>query len=1134
VGESLFTIECPTCLARLRVRRLEAVGGIWPCPKCGSLVQVTPPPGWQPPSPTGSPADLSNEEHGAENPLEESPRSGFPSEKTASQTTGTVAAELQTPPDGASETPTADGEKTRGESSILPSLGTEQANEGTPKHGGVWARRKWIVVVGFLVLAASTIVIYLRFLRPKTPGPVQQPPVPAEQREPVPVKEVQEAKNMPPGQWILEAAGEDITEIFGVDDKVPPADPFLRFLVVPLDLDAYRTFAAECQRAMGLKTESLAAHLVFGKWRKPRACIFELTPDQQADSLNQFGQELARYADVALRRHPDPSLDLALAVLDSHTLLVGNVDFLDQLFRQHATGENPGKNSQHPLANILNDARRFQVFFLGEAHSVYSVFGAKWLAGFPELVRLLETLQQRSDTFCAGWSLSGDQIRLTLLLSCGQKEDAASLHDQLEKLRLECLEQLKTLEKDENLLAKMSPAGMTAEAWSPTINRVSSSFERTAVSTKDTAVAIEWSPGEQPSPLQDVEATGEAFARLWHALAAVQSFAHAEKFGKSLNQYAERQTSFPRAAIGGDLLPPETRLSWISELLPYLGYPEWSKGLQPGYSWNAPQNQPVTQRFLPEVTNPLLGATQHVPGYYDTHLVGVTGVGPDSGNLPPSSPRAGLFNFRQSIKREDVKDGLSNTLALLPVEDQLGPWAAGGRATARGLTKPPYVKGPDGFGSALPDGMLAVMADGSVRFIRRDVDPRVLEQLATIAGGEAVNLEAVAPAWPVKLPAGQPTIAQESGTPGHESPPRAAQHWPGETPCGQSSPPAADAGKASTAGLQLQLHIESWPEVPLGLALARLTEWSSLPISVDPESLLWENAPDLKTVAIQPGKKTIQQILEEIAARRGWTVLPCGSLIVLCRPERLSKVVTYKIPRLPEYVSDKLLQTIITTLDSAPGSPGDAVKYLSNNNEKILQGPFIRVLTIRNWLEEHHPPRWLPEAAEETSALREVISLNYYEPTPFIEIVATLNRLSQLQIFVDWPTLLSDEVYPTVPVTCSANEEPYLSVVQKLAETIDATVYILGEKTLLITKSGRFDRPDLRTYSLKEVLQQGLTAGALRERIVNECEPQNWYERGGIGRIFFTEDGQTAIVYQDARTQKEIQRFLQRLSKGSQ
>ncbi|MBC7353604.1 MAG: hypothetical protein H5U08_14680, partial [Thermogutta sp.] len=157
-----------------------------------------------------------------------------------------------------------------------------------------------------------------------------------------------------------------------------------------------------------------------------------------------------------------------------------------------------------------------------------------------------------------------------------------------------------------------------------------------------------------------------------------------------------------------------------------------------------------------------------------------------------------------------------------------------------------------------------------------------------------------------------------------------------------------------------------------------------------------------------------------------------------------------------------------------------------------------------------------------------------YEPTPFIEIVAALNRLSRLQIFVDWPTLLSDEVHPTVPVTCSANEEPYLSVVQKLAETIDATVYILGEKTVLITKSGRFDRPDLRAYSVKEVLQQGLTAGALRERIVNECEPQNWYERGGIGRIFFTDDGQTAIVYQDARTQKEIQRFLQRLSKGSQ
>ena len=39
--------------------------------------------------------------------------------------------------------------------------------------------------------------------------------------------------------------------------------------------------------------------------------------------------------------------------------------------------------------------------------------------------------------------------------------------------------------------------------------------------------------------------------------------------------------------------------------------------------------------------------------------------------------------------------------------------------------------------------MLAGMADGSVRFISKDVDPRVLEQLATIHGGDGVTAAAL-------------------------------------------------------------------------------------------------------------------------------------------------------------------------------------------------------------------------------------------------------------------------------------------------------------------------------------------------------------------------------------------------------
>ena len=51
MDKPIFSITCATCQARLAVRSEAAVGAILECPKCHSMVQVTPPPGWTPAPP---------------------------------------------------------------------------------------------------------------------------------------------------------------------------------------------------------------------------------------------------------------------------------------------------------------------------------------------------------------------------------------------------------------------------------------------------------------------------------------------------------------------------------------------------------------------------------------------------------------------------------------------------------------------------------------------------------------------------------------------------------------------------------------------------------------------------------------------------------------------------------------------------------------------------------------------------------------------------------------------------------------------------------------------------------------------------------------------------------------------------
>ena len=131
-----------------------------------------------------------------------------------------------------------------------------------------------------------------------------------------------------------------------------------------------------------------------------------------------------------------------------------------------------------------------------------------------------------------------------------------------------------------------------------------------------------------------------------------------------------------------------------------------------------------------------------------THYVGVAGVGKDAAQLPADDPRAGVFGYGRQTRQQDLVRGGAHTIAVLGVQDQCGPWAQGGPATVRPLTQEPYCNGPDGFGSGQADGMVAGFADGSVRFLSKNIDPRVMEQLATVRGGDQVDMALIEPKPP--------------------------------------------------------------------------------------------------------------------------------------------------------------------------------------------------------------------------------------------------------------------------------------------------------------------------------------------------------------------------------------------------
>ena len=239
--------------------------------------------------------------------------------------------------------------------------------------------------------------------------------------------------------------------------------------------------------------------------------------------------------------------------------------------------------------------------------------------------------------------------------------------------------------------------------------------------------------------------------------------------GIALQNYESTCGHFPAGTVQNTTLPPDERLGWLVDIWPNFmeGHPRlqfdkakaWdAEGNCPPYcfqmknkrDYELPKRVQVigdVKAFLcpsnPARNGPLLPCP--------THYVGVSGVGPNAASLPLSSERAGLFGYDRKASIADIKDGQSTTMALAEVTDG-GPWSAGGRATIRGVEPDgaPYLGGGGQFASFHQNGgsfswsqpiiTNVAFVDGSVRALTNAIAPEVFEALATIAGGEAVEV----------------------------------------------------------------------------------------------------------------------------------------------------------------------------------------------------------------------------------------------------------------------------------------------------------------------------------------------------------------------------------------------------------
>lgn len=223
------------------------------------------------------------------------------------------------------------------------------------------------------------------------------------------------------------------------------------------------------------------------------------------------------------------------------------------------------------------------------------------------------------------------------------------------------------------------------------------------------------------------------------AARSAQSSNNLKMIGLALHNYHDTYNHFPAGTIeNDDIEEVDERLSWLVTILPYLDEAALWTSINMKEAWNSELNEEALTTRLPVFLNP--GATQtEYEGYPVSSYVGIAGIGDDAPELEVNHKRAGIFGYTRKTRIADIIDGTSNTMMVAEASDN-GPWSAGGYSSIRAFTDVPYINGPDNIGNpATPNRSMVLMADGSVRALNPNIDPSVIEAMATIRGGENVK-----------------------------------------------------------------------------------------------------------------------------------------------------------------------------------------------------------------------------------------------------------------------------------------------------------------------------------------------------------------------------------------------------------
>jgi hypothetical protein len=334
-------------------------------------------------------------------------------------------------------------------------------------------------------------------------------------------------------------------------------------------------------------------------------------------------------------------------------------------------------------------------------------------------------------------------------------------------------------------------------------------------------------------------------------------------------------------------------------------------------------------------------------------------------------------------------------------------------------------------------------------------------------------------------------------------------------------------------------------DVPLVNFLKFVSDYSTIPITLDADILRWARISPLTPVTLDAVDSTVADVLTRGLAPLALEHRVEGDqLFITRRPKEESgiRTVTFKVDDLVGNDEKQLQQLGSWIMDFVEpeswSSRGGIGTITFRGNELIIEQYETIQFEILGFCEKLRVARGLTKKSPYDASqfqlatrservgvkLAQSITLTYIRPAPLQRILDRIAQASKLQILIDWRALGEAGWSPDAEVRFSVADQPLAKALSTLLDPMDLAYRVIDESTLQITTPTVVDsRLEVEFYLAPKPDDDGTKlVQAAREAL----GPANFRDFGGAGQLAFDKPSNCLLVSLSQTRQRELQTWL--------